>query len=200
MKPFVAALFMSGAPMARWDNAFKGAGVNLSANGRTATFTGGPWVSTRATRGRSTGKHYFEVTLGGGALGNWMVGVSRAGEAAGNPLYAMTNAGGWRYDGRIYVGTGHAFTWPAFGSGDTMCVAMNVPARLIWIRIGAGGYWNNDPTADPTAGVGGLDLSALAAGTYYPTVSGANAVPTFLLNTGHAPFVGVRPDDFYIWG
>lgn len=199
MKPMVAALFMAAAAKSTWDNGFKGSGVTISADGRTATFTGGPWVSTRGTLGRSTGKHYFEVTLGGGGLGNWMVGVSQAGEAASNPLYAMTNAAGWRYDGDVFRGASDQGNWATFTSGDTICVAIDIAAEKIWFRKGAAGNWNNSGAADPETGAGGFDLAALPAGTYYPTVSGANSVATGLLNTGHAPFVGAVPAGFFIW-
>lgn len=59
---------------------------------------------------------------------------------------------------------------PIFQSnGDRLDVAVARDTNLIWLRVN-GGYWNNDPAADPAADTGGFDISYIV-GTIYPAIT-----------------------------
>ncbi len=59
---------------------------------------------------------------------------------------------------------------PTFQSnGDRLDVAVARDTNLIWLRVN-GGYWNNDPAADPATDTGGVDISYMV-GTIYPALS-----------------------------
>jgi hypothetical protein len=73
---FRAALLASVA-FSTFDSSFLGTGVTLSADKRTASFSNVAFQSTKGTVGRSTGKHYFEVTFAGGA-GGFEAGLCKA--------------------------------------------------------------------------------------------------------------------------
>ena len=66
---------------------------------------------------------------------------------------------------------------PTFQSnGDRLDVAVARDTNLIWLRVN-GGYWNNDPAADPATDTGGFDISYMV-GTIYPALS-----PWYALDT-----------------
>jgi hypothetical protein len=69
---------------------------------------------------------------------------------------------------------------------------MTTPA--IWFRVN-NGNWNNDPSADPTTQVGGLDISSIT-GPYLPFCSGStNSFGNFsnVINAGGSPFSFTAP-------
>ncbi len=52
---------------------------------------------------------------------------------------------------------------------DEIVFAVDVANKLLWVSAN-GGIWNNSATANPATGVGGVSISALAAGSFYPTM------------------------------
>jgi hypothetical protein len=196
---FGAALMLAGrAAFSAFDSGFLGTGVTLSANRRTATFSNATFQSTRGTLSRSTGKHYFEVAVAGGA-GSFAVGLCISSDSANNGIRNMTNGVGWESSGGVYLKTVNSATWGTYAAGDTICVAVDCAAKLIWLRKGAAGNWNNSGAADPATATGGFSFSTIS-GAVFPTVSAQfNTAENMTINTGQAPFVGARPSGFYIW-
>lgn len=198
MRPFVAALFANAQSFSTFDGTFLGTGVTLSADKLTATFTNATFQSTRGTLGRGVGKHYFEVSALGSA-GVFAAGLCKSTDAATNGIRTMANGVGWESTNAVYLQTVASATWGTYANGDTVCVAVDIPNRLIWLRKGPAGTWNNSGGADPATGVGGFGFAAIT-GTVFPCVSAQFITATSMkLNTGQAPFIGVRPTGFYIW-
>jgi hypothetical protein len=76
--------------------------------------------------------------------------------------------------GIVKYNNGNAATANSYTNGDTVCVAVDLAAKLIWfkvIHLGTAGNWNNSGTANPATGVGGASLGGLAGGPWYPAVS-----------------------------
>lgn len=195
-----AALFMTARAFSTLDAAFLGTGVTLSADKLTAIFSNVTFQSTKDTLGRSTGKHYFEVTPAGGP-GAFAVGLCKSTDAPTNGINTMADGVGWLSGGGVYLRSVLAATWGTYTAGDTICVAVDVGARLVWLRKGAGGNWNNDVIGNqnPATGIGGLNFATIT-GTVYPALSAQlSSAETMKINTGQAPFVGARPAGFYIW-
>ena len=63
-----------------------------------------------------------------------------------------------RYDFSPFGGAYTVATVQGWVSGNTLCCAVDLDARLIWFRTN-GGNWNNSGTADPATGAGGIDLN-----------------------------------------
>src|SRR4029077_13475902 len=76
--------------------------------------------------------------------------------------YQGTSPGNLLVDGVIQTGKGIGV--PV--SGDVIGVAVDFTNHLAWFRRNSGN-WNNDGTANPATGVGGITI---AAGSYAPTV------------------------------
>jgi hypothetical protein len=57
----------------------------------------------------------------------------------------------------------------SFGDTDTIDVAVNMISGLIWIRVN-GHDWNNDPSENPSTGVGSLNISGFGLTSFYPVL------------------------------
>lgn len=59
----------------------------------------------------------------------------------------------------------------SYDDGDTIQVAVDRPANLIWVRKNGIGDWNGNATADPAIGAGGIDISGMTSATIYAMAS-----------------------------
>jgi hypothetical protein len=72
-------------------------------------------------------------------------------------------------------------TWSV--PNDLIDVAVDLSNGLIWLRVN-GGYWNNNPFANPSISTGGLPLYGLTS--FYPVLSpGNNAGQMTILNSSY---------------
>jgi len=80
------------------------------------------------------------------------------------------NSVGFWDDGAFYIDSSSTSGYPTFQyNGAVVDVAVDRDNNLIWIRVD-GGDWNNDPDADPTTAMGGVDISSIP-GIVYPGVN-----------------------------
>jgi hypothetical protein len=163
--------------VATWDANNKSAGVTLSGSNLVATATSGT-PSVAATRACS-GKTYFEVLLGASLTGVFSVGVCNRiySMTAATQLGANANGCGWRKDGTVIINGSTISTIATYAAADTLCVAMDPMAQLIWFRVGAGN-WNNSALNNPATGVGGISTATMTLGPLLPALSGATTAPT----------------------
>lgn len=135
-----------------------------SAEDRTVTRTDA--VGRRAVRGRTghvLGKWYVELEVlverlrfGG------IVDATYATNGGGGP--AGTNRCGLQANQLVFFGgsgPGGGFALP----GDIIRVAYDATSDLFWFRQNLED-WNNDPLADPVAGIGGLSTAGLVGNAY----------------------------------
>ena len=167
------------------------------------------WVSVRGTDSKSGGQWYFELTTTNNtpAQGSPAIGIANSSfiiSGSGQQYVGDdSNSYGYHADGSVYTGGGSSASYDYWGNaGNTAAVAVDFTAALIWFRKDGSGNWNGSPTNNPTTGVGGLSLSGLAPGPYFPTVSVfSNTVPDIgTINFGATSFVGTVPSGFAAWG
>lgn len=82
-------------------------------------------------------------------------------------------------------------------SGDTIQVAFDATAKLLWMRK-AGGQWNGSGTADPATATGGIDISFLTEPNIAAavTLNGNNGGASLTSNFAGSEITGTIPSGF----
>jgi hypothetical protein len=176
--------------------------TSLSNGNRTATHT-----TTTNNSGVSgspvfvtSGKFYFEITAN---VMNVTPGWSDA-IGAVNSNGSVAGVAGSFANSLVIAPNGQCYNQgSAFGSlisailaGDVISVALDLDARLGWIRKG-GGPWFNNVNNNPITGVGGAALPAGLGYTPVATFNNSNAVGSqYTVNCGQAAFAYPAPGGF----
>jgi len=148
------------------------------------------WVRSTTAK---TGKRYVEFTTT--TVANSINGIS--------DLSALTYPGADAHSfGQFANGAGSINgTFPAWGptyaSGDVLGMAVDLTAKLVWYRVGAGS-WNAGGTANPATGVGGWDISLYTGTPHHLVVSGDTGMVT-TVNFGGTAFANTAPAAFIAW-
>jgi hypothetical protein len=177
-----------------WNPVDKDAAITLSNGNLTATASGTSAV--RANGGQSGGKFYWEITATTFLNSASFVGLATAAAVFANS-YSQTGVSGITRSGLLYVDNSALTTLGASNSGTVICFAVDLTAKLIWIRYGAAGQWNGSGTANPTTGTGGYSTGAIGGGTAaYPYFSENGVGDAVIANFGASAFVGAVPSGF----
>jgi hypothetical protein len=175
-----------------------GGGLTVT-HGSTANGTG-----VASTLTRTTGKFYFEIrsvtsvsNANGVGMRVFTGGVfSDAGGTFANGLgVALGPATSLIYANAVST----AKNLGAQAVGDVYGFAIDLTARLGWVRKGAGN-WNADVAANPVTGANGV---AIVAGAMSPMVRFTNGAATdaFTANFGQSAFAFTAPSGFSLgWG
>lgn len=178
--------------VALW-NAADISGVTLSGGNLTATATGAGGV--RENMGLSSGKYYWETTLGTWTNTNTNVGIASATAVLSSVAGSASQAVFIFRNGDIWVNGGNSgVNLGIRASGDTMGIALDVGAQLIWFRVAPSGNWNGNAGYAP-GGTGGIGVSALT-GSLYPLFSSNTAGEAVTANFGASGFSGSVPAGF----
>lgn len=157
-----------------FDASTAGASLKIAASGLVVTnsATSGDGESVLGNVGRTSGKYYFEITLGAATTGKALIGIARS--AAPGLAFTVNTPGAFAYrnDGHV-VTAGRSMAFPGgagkpWSSGDTVGVAADLDAGKVWFR-GPDGSWQGASGADPVTGTS-------AAYTYTPNAT----TPMFL--------------------
>jgi len=171
----------------------------LSNGNLTFETTTGNFSNVLAVQGSSTGKYYWEVTVG------VLTGISQVG--FGNAAINLTsgaymgqgnNAVGWAQDTNVYSNGGSLTAIAPFVQSDILSVAIDFTAKLVWFRRNAGN-WNNNGSANPATGAGGISFASLGAGPYYAAVCVQNNGDKMTANFGATAFAQSQPSGFGTW-
>jgi hypothetical protein len=152
---------------------------------------------------RYAGKYYFEVAVQVSTSSSNYAGIMSSSFAGvyGTPIMGTDSTS-------ILMGTSSkifsngADTGVNLGTtavGDVYCFAIDLTARLAWIRRN-NGNWNNDGTANPATGVGGVTI--LAALSFSPIVRFAGtaaATDALTANFGVSAYAFTPPSGFGNW-
>lgn len=194
MLTFPTGLFAGEAAIAytTWNSADFHAEYTLSNGDLTATKTSSNWRSGRAAHGKASGKWYFEVTIGSGAIVG-AVGVGNA--SASKTNYFFVDANGWAYhtNGGKYTnnsGTGSYGTW---GAAAVLMVAYDADADKLW--LGKNGTWIG--SGNPGAGTN--EAYSSVSGTIYPMLALQLNTNAGTLNAGASAFTYTPPTGFSGW-
>lgn len=157
----------------------------------------------RGPSGYNSGKRYFEVTFNAiGVTNNQPAGVCLITttitniETGNGANAAMIEHFGF---GNRAFANGSLVWQNALASGIGVAgFAIDLNAKLLWIRGSPTQPWNNDGAADPAAGTLGIDISFFGSGLVTPFAQGGNAAapPVWILNTGNTAFSGTVPTTF----
>ena len=152
---------------ATWNPLDKDPGITLSNGDLTATPTAS-WRGVRATKNKSAGKWYFEITINTAGYSSY--GVATADHVLSTGIWGVgRDSYGWgvQADGNKYhdgyVG-GVGVSW---ANGDVMMIAVDMTAGKIW--VGKNGSW----VGDPAAGTG--EMFSGLSGALFPMYAATNS-------------------------
>ena len=164
------------------------------------------------TPGRLSGKRYFEVKMSasdgaaGITLGWGRDNLNTDGGYFGQHIGQI----GWYSGGAVnsrsqlstFGGPYTITTIQSWANNNTLCVAVDLDAHLIWFRTNAGN-WNNSGSANPATGIGGIDLNkakqhAVAPLMWYPGASTNTSAATGTINLVGS-FAQSVPSGFNAW-
>lgn len=174
-------------------------GYTLSAGNLKVTGNGSALGVARSTTSHTTGKYYWEVTLG--TCSNTIVGACSSTQVLTQYL-SQTNSGMGNQSGWLTSGTG-TLTGPANVSGHTYGVAMDIGNGEMWIIdiTGGSGQWNSNASANPATNTNGAGfptgMTGGAALFAAITVAGSGDNGTF--NFGNSAYAGTPPSGFSNW-
>lgn len=181
-----------------WDTATKPSTITLS-NGNLTAAGGGtsPRPQVIGHAGATSGKKFFSIVSTGTPTVNQGVGVAASGFVPGTDGESGTKAANLAGDGNTYGNNSTLSTGiGAWVLNDVIDVAVDIGAKLLWVRKN-GGDWNNSGTANPATGVGGSNISYLS-GTFYPLdIPWPNTTHT--ANFGATAYTYAAPSGFSNW-
>lgn len=155
---------------------YKASATLSNSNKSFTAASSGPYNYWYGTTARFTGKLYAEIVPGSSSFCRvgWCGGGGRLlDNGVGSPgnfgEYAPGQIG-WGSSGTVVAkgvtqgsGTDTITTVAGWSSGNRLCLAIDVDARLGWFRVNAGN-WNNDALSDPATGSRGINLNQIYSG------------------------------------
>jgi len=170
-----------------------GGGLTLSNNNMSWAVAAPPnYGLVRTNTGKSTGRYYFEITIGttGIDLGVSLASLSTASTLTASGGFAMRCSSGSKYiNGGGAVGYGSAVA-----AGHVVGVAVNLTDGKLYFSDN--GTWENSGT--PGGAETGYATNTLS-GTYFPTISTVASPENATLNTGATPFAYTPPSGYSAW-
>ena len=200
----------STATTVTWDPSAKKASILLSNNNLTAGINGSPnddpdanWPLVRSTgAGHSTGKYYWQFSpnntnglLSAGLIpATYNITAADTKRLSNLPYSVSINSDGSIYgDNNSELGYWASSTWAI---NDKIGVAVDLDNRLLWVRNGSG-LWNNNASANPATGVGGIAFHGTAGLVYHLCASPYYYAVT--LNSGGSAYAATAPSGFGNW-
>ena len=166
-----------------WNPSDKAASVRLSGGNLTATVAASNQGGVRGTVGKSTGKWYWEVTIGGTSVSH-SVGVSKAAESLSGEVGSTANGWGFRFDGVSAHSGAATYYGTSYTVGDVIGVALDLDTGTLAF------YKNGVSLGTAYTGVSGTVYPAVFL-TYNSAFSTSATV-----NFGGSAFTYSIPDGF----
>lgn len=146
---------------ATFDGSDTSAGITLTNGNLTAraNTSSSMELGTRSTAVKTAGKFYFEMTFHAIRVIS-CVGILRS-TGTFSQLAVGTDSTIVRSDGNILTNNTGAGVGPGvggFAASDVACFAIDLTARLVWVRRN-GGLWNGTVGADPATGTSGYTIN-----------------------------------------
>jgi hypothetical protein len=176
--------------MATWNPLDKSASITLSGSDLVASNADASANhSVRATKGKSTGKWYWEITVNS-ATANSGAEIGVGSSSVGLDVKMASSATGWTFQENNYYGNDGNYTIAGntWGTGDVISIAIDMDAGKIWWR--KNGTWTSGNPAD-----GSSPKYSNLSGTVYPMCSAKNTTQ-YTVNFGASAFAYSVPDGF----
>ncbi len=135
--------------------------------------------SIRSTFGLSSGKWYWETTLG---ASSFTAGITKAGTALSAYLGSQANEWSYGQDGRKYTGASGSSYGATFTTGDVIGVAFDADNGTLT-------FYKNGSSQ-------GTAFTGLTSGPYFPAVGDNSATSGHACNFGQRPFAYTAPSGF----
>ena len=197
-----SATIISGVTLATFDGAATVTTVsngNLTATHNATTTPAG----VRSTQLKSSGKYYFEVTLGASHGSTDFMGIILSTAAVGDPATGTNVSAVYPgQGGGIYSNNGFtSASIPTPLPGDAVGIAIDLDNRKAWFRRNNGGWLNQAiGSQNPATNTGGV---VIASGSWTPAVgflgAGSASGDNFTGNFGQSTFVAAAPAGFGNW-
>ncbi len=182
-----------------WSGTDKTANVTVSGGSLVATTTSATAGGVRANTSFASGKQYYEVLLSVIVGANYGIGWANATAALtafigndknGTAVFPNTTNSQFWYNN---VNQG---TLGVTGATTALLqIAIDIGGKLVWFRYN-GQFWNGSATADPGGGTGGLSLSTINAGPYFPVFCANGSGASVTANFGATAFLAAIPSGF----
>lgn len=179
-----------------WNELDMSASISLSDNALRATSLSEDLGCVRALDGKSAGKWYFEVFAQDMASSGSGLGLAQGSIPIDTIIsdtmgaVVMLGNGGVFFDGNFLFSLGTL-------TGNVIPVAYDADAHLVWFQNG--GDWNDDPLANPSTGVGGIDVSSIDGAGLFPVIGFQLIDQTGVGNFGAGGFFYPKPSGFNSW-
>ena len=184
--------------ISRWHQFNKPTAWTLSNSSLTATQSAAPGNGTTMLTSlpHNSGKWYFTLrptTIGGGAICIAPAGsnINDYPEVSGAVVYVD--------DGSIIISTGLLTTIQGFSAGDIIGGAIDFGTGDVWFKnVTTGSNYNNSGAANPSTGVGGINIPTLAGVFAMPGAAGSGGVTGMVVVWDGSPASGA-PSGFPNW-
>lgn len=176
--------------------------------GATCGSAGGAASSTLGyTPGSATALAYFEINTSFAVGSNlYQVGIADATTVASS---LISGVGGVAYneDGDFTIAGPPPATLPTYASGTVIAYAINWTTKLLWVKAGCAGVWNNNlnaPGENPATGVGGWPITGGGvnwnpSGVVHIAYSDFHAGNFATINDGATAFTCTVPSGYSPW-
>lgn len=145
-----------------WNPSDKNTNITLTNGNLTAAMSaGGNWFGVRTVGAHNSGKWYFEMTVdtkNGSTVQTYGI-ANKNYNVNSNWLAQDTTASGGYMDSTSFS---TAYPWQGVAATQTLGIAVDIDAGLIWARTSANGNWNNSSSANPATGVGGDSITSFS--------------------------------------
>jgi hypothetical protein len=169
-------------------------GSNLTATNTSAGGNGG----VRANVSLTTGKLYWETLIVANNYTNYNTVGATLLSTALSGVYEANGGVGVAAGGEIYLNGSDYSVTIGDTVGQVVCHALDLGAMLYWVRRGDG-PWNASGSADPAAGTGGIDVSAVFTGAVAPCMASSSSTAGQMEVTadfGASTYVCIVPSGF----
>ncbi len=197
------------APM-QWNSIDKTSSMDITGNGLIATPHASAEEQVRCTTSHSVGRFYAEltVTVKAGGAETFGFGLASASHSFSDylgqtesPLMSV----GYFDDGAVLYNSAQLLATnvnTAFVATNTIGLAVDLVNYKLYVKnITTASNWNNNGSADPATGIGGLDISTLGKAPFFLAVDIEHSGDSGTLNAGSSAFVGSLPAGGYqAWG
>lgn len=190
-----------------WDPTFSSPTVLTYSSGNktivcTNCSTGGGEFSARGTSSHASGHFYFEVTVNNNdQTCCYLVGVANSLMVNTALPSGGTDSGGWNIASGTFQINGATIGTAATATTGVLGIDIDITNKLVYLRVGAAGNWNNSGTANPCTSTGGFSLATLSAFTLFPAWGdGFTSTGSVTINTGGSAFSGTVPACSTAWG